>query len=332
MVKLGMNNSEPKLHHYYPQFELEYFTDVGKLWIYDRLKNSYRQQGTKTTGAITDFYTFSDDKGKKYKELEASLSTCESIAAPVIKKIHKGEYKLTGIERSEFSAYLALKWLRTPIHQRKSEALYETLMKVESIKIASNSEKFNRVLDEVEKKEKTTIPDREKLREFMKDESKYTIQSERLVGLQTLVMSLRETGEEIFNMGWVFYFACKGRSFITSDNPFFIWPFFESDNPLGYGLRSTPAMTIIPLTPRVCLGLFYRNGHPPYKRKDIPGNMVNDLNNQIALYSERFVISHNKALLRKTIDRTKLFEKEPYKVIINVEGNPLYSKPFKVTR
>lgn len=327
-----MKKSEPKLHHYYPQFELKYFTDEDKLWIYDRIKNSYRQQGTKTTGAITDFYTFTDDKGVKRKELEAALSLCESIAAPTIQKIHKGEYRLTGAERSEFSAYLALRWLRSPIHQRKSEALYEAIMKVESIKMASDKKRFNETLDQVEKKEKTIIPDREKLREFIKDAGKYTIETERLAGLQTMVMNMRETGEEIFNMGWVFYYAGKDRNFITLDNPFFVWPFFESENPLGYGLRSTPAMTVVPLTPRVCLGMFYRNGQAGYKKIDISGKMDNDLNKQIALYSERFVISHNEALLKRIVEKTGLFEKKPYKIVIEVEGHPAYTKNFKVTK
>jgi len=327
-----VNNSEPKLQHYYPQFELAYFTNKGNLWIYDRIKNSYRQQGTKSTGAITDFYTFIDNKGKKHKELESALSRCESIAVPTIKKIHEGDHGLTVIERSEFSAYLALRLLRTPIHQRKSEAIFEAVMKVESIKTASNIEKFNEMICDVENIEKTTVSDKEGLRNFMRDASKYTIQTGRLVGLQTMVMNMRKTGEEIFNMGWIFYYAPKGRSFITSDNPFFVWPFFESMNPLGYGLRSTPAMTIVPLTPRVCLGLFYRHGQAGYKRRDIHGDMVRSLNKQTALYSGRFVISHNEKLLRKIVKTTRLSEKEPYKVIIEVEGNPDYSKSFKVIK
>lgn len=308
-----------KLHHYVPQFELSYFGEDGMVWVYDRKDKSFKRQSIRSTLAINNYYSFKLPTGEINRDIEEALSVGESIAAPILKKLNSGNWKLTLEERWEFAAYLALKWTRTPTHQKKTEAIFETVIKMENRKLASDEEKFNEATKRISKETGEKV-DLKGQKEFMMDGSRYYVETDRLTSLQSMVMGLKDTYEEIFKMGWVFRYAPKGKAFITSDNSFFVKYLGPTDNPLGYGLRSPNTLTFVTLTPKVCLTLL--NTTESITAVDrLHGDMLNDLNNYVGLFSNRFVISHSEALLKKVIERTKLDNAEPYEAIIEVQIN-----------
>jgi hypothetical protein len=323
-----MKTSGPKLHHYVPKFELSYFANDEMVWVYDRETGEIRRQNIRNTTAISNYYSFTLPSGETVKDLEEALSVAEGIAAPIIRKIDKGEWRLTPEERWEFSAYLALKWTRTPTQQRKIEALFEALVKIEARKLALNEEKFNKVMDSLELDTGEKIEDRESQRKFMLDIDGYGVETTRLTSLQMMVRNLKETYEVIYGMRWIFRYVPKGKGLVTSDNPFFVKSFLETDNPLGFGLFSPHTITFVTLTPRVCLTLINTNtGQGAGK---MTGDMVNDLNSDIALFSARFVISHEEQLLKKIVERSKIAQIKPYKTKVEFQISPTQS--IKVTK
>lgn len=309
--------ANPKHHHYVPEFELDYFANNKILWVYDRKLKVIRPQSVKDTAAISHYYSFKTTTGEIDNGMEHALGVAESFAAPIINKIHENEsYKFTPQDKLEFATYLALKWTRTPMHQKKSEAIFEAVIKTSSRKLATDENKFKEAMNYVAQKTGKEVGDIKGQKEFMMNPDRYTVETTRLTSLQSMALGLKPSYEAIYNMRWVFRFAPKEKAFITSDNPFVVKPFFETDDPLGCGLYTPHTVTFIALTPRVCLTLT-RGGTEIYGGK-IPGDMVNEINETLALFSTRFVISHNERLLRRTIERTKLSNIKPYNAVVTV--------------
>lgn len=133
-----------------------------------------------------------------------------------------------------------------------------------------------------------------------------------------MVLGLKSIYQEIFNMAWVFRYASKNKAFITSDNPFFIKSFSPTNNPLGFGLRSPNTVAFIALTPKVSLTLL-RTNTIGTGVSILSDGLVNDFNNYVALFSNRFIVSHNEKLLKHIIKRTQLSTKKPYSSIVEVK-------------
>ena len=71
----------PKKQHVVPRFYLDGFCRDGLLNVYDRQKNEFRIQTPHNTGAITGFYTFTDEDGRRRYDLEHLMSEYEGKAA-----------------------------------------------------------------------------------------------------------------------------------------------------------------------------------------------------------------------------------------------------------
>ncbi len=300
------------------------------LWIYDRVKNEYRQQSIKNTAAITNYYSFESTFSKNDPGLEHALSVGESICAPIISKISKGNWRLTVQDRWELAAYIALLWTRTPTYQKKVEALFEAVSKVELIRLAEDEKRYNEAISHVEKKTGEKLKDREAHRTFMKDPSRYRIDTSRLASLQTMVVNLKETYEVMYQMWWNFYYLLPEKAIITSDNPVYVRPFFQTSNPLGYALLSPHTATFIVLTPNVCMTMINNKEKIGIGKANLDDDMTDDINNYTALYSRRFVFSGNLELLKSVVNRTSLHSIKPYKLTVSIQMNA--TKTLEVTR
>src|ERR1041384_1076630 len=105
--------SNPKRHHYLPQFYLEGFTRNGMLCVFDREKNEYRNQRPKDTAVIRHLYTWTDESGEKHYDLEQMLSLVEGRAKLVIQAIEKGANP-SPLQRCHLAWFLALLACRVP--------------------------------------------------------------------------------------------------------------------------------------------------------------------------------------------------------------------------
>lgn len=100
--------------HYVPNSYLRRFVNSKNLlYVYDRVKDEFRQQATRTTAKEIHLYTLKDDQGRDRFELENALQEIESAGNPVISNLIKG-CTLSNKERSALSFYMAILACRSP--------------------------------------------------------------------------------------------------------------------------------------------------------------------------------------------------------------------------
>ena len=133
----------PKKQHVVPRFYLDGFCRDGLLNVYDRQKNEFRIQTPHNTGAITGFYTFTDEDGRRRYDLEHLMSEYEGKASQIIRKLSAKE-KLTDAERSDMAIFVAIMGFRTPDQIDSLKAANGEMIKCLSHKIFG-SEKLAKI-------------------------------------------------------------------------------------------------------------------------------------------------------------------------------------------
>jgi len=133
----------PKKQHVVPRFYLDGFCRDGLLNVYDRQKNELRIQTPHNTGAITGFYTFTDEDGRRRYDLEHLMSEYEGKASQIIRKLSAKE-KLTDAERSDMAIFVAIMGFRTPDQIDSLKAANGEMIKCLSHKIFG-SEKLAKI-------------------------------------------------------------------------------------------------------------------------------------------------------------------------------------------
>jgi hypothetical protein len=121
--------SDPKLHHYVPQFYLERFTNSnGRLWVFDKKLNRKFCSSPKSLAAETKFYYSSELAGTKYtpffveKQFSALESNASQITGDWLNQLNncksRDQLKISAFERSEMALFVALQYLRTAESRR----------------------------------------------------------------------------------------------------------------------------------------------------------------------------------------------------------------------
>jgi carbon monoxide dehydrogenase subunit G len=121
--------SEPKNHHFIPQFYQRGFTEgaEGLIWIYEKDKNP-RKWTIRKTGAEIGFYGFTTSSGEfDIATVERDLGKLEVKTAPLIKKLEEGNL-LTDDERHLLSKFISVMWRRTPKEKEKVEKAAEEMI------------------------------------------------------------------------------------------------------------------------------------------------------------------------------------------------------------
>ena len=192
----------PKLHHYVPQFYLRRFTDNGRFWVFDKLKQTVFQTDPSKVAAETHFYRIpafaSTDADpllfeKFFLEVEGAAATITELWFERLDNATLGEKVLIGRdERWWMSRYIALQHLRTP-EQRDILALSASQSRVYSQQL-SKSECTN-------------------------------LHAQMLAGDGAELCehgSVRDVADQLYNSIWVFGRNTTSTPFFTSDNPIVI--------------------------------------------------------------------------------------------------------------
>ena len=115
----------PKLHHYVPQFYLNYFsTKDSRLWVWDKKEDRTFCSTAKNLACESNFYLldgFISSSELNPLEMEIQFSEVESAAAMIFAKIFMEsritpfgqKLKISKGERSSLALYIALQFLRT---------------------------------------------------------------------------------------------------------------------------------------------------------------------------------------------------------------------------
>lgn len=296
--------SNPKRHHYLPEFYLKEFSREKVLFVYDRELNEYREQIPKDTVVMSHYYTLKDDKGNKNAEIETYLSHLEGNAKPIIKKLEigKGIYEE---EKELLAIFISFLMNRVPDFEKSINKMHEKIIKMASDMMFCDEERTKSVIDQYEQDtgKKMDISPKE-LFEFHKEgEYKYVIN--RNVSLETMCNLSLEIANYFKQMDWLLLHAPHITSFITTDNPFtLIPPANLKSNIYGTGIATRGAKKIVPLTQSLCLVMLDRGTLTVHK--NIDRDAVKKVNINISFFADRFVIGRDEALVKKIVKTTKL--------------------------
>jgi hypothetical protein len=116
--------TEPKLHHYVPQFYLKRFADAnGRLWVWDKVKDTIFQTNPKNLAAESNFYWMKElaDAGRDPNTLEKQLSGLEANVSLItdqwlywLSDLELGkQIDIPEVNREEVALFVAVQWLRT---------------------------------------------------------------------------------------------------------------------------------------------------------------------------------------------------------------------------
>lgn len=116
--------TEPKLHHYVPQFYLKRFAAAsGRVWVWDKLKDAIFQTNPKNIAAENNFYWMQElaDAGLDPNTMEKQLSGLEANVSLITDQwlywfsdLELGRpVDIPEINREEVALFVAVQWLRT---------------------------------------------------------------------------------------------------------------------------------------------------------------------------------------------------------------------------
>lgn len=288
--------NKPKKHHYLPQSYQKNFTNNKKLvWVYDKKTKTTREQPTRTTGVINDYYTLQLNDENFNTDVETYLSNIDGLFATVFKKFQKEE-QISEKERFEMSACISFLYTRTPTFQSRYEKTESEAIK-QINKIFYDKDKMKETI----KRRRKGVKDLNKIERIIKG-GEYDIKFKRE---ESIVMMAKLAPQliSVFNMyEWTIYKSPKNSSFITSDNPIIMLPPSnqQPDKFAGVGLLTPGVSLFFPLSSNLLLvmtgeerplkNIFYLG----IERKKI--RAINDL---IFRSSLRYVIARDKQWLEK---------------------------------
>jgi hypothetical protein len=263
--------SEPKLHHYVPQFYLRRFTDAsGQLWLWDRDRDRVFRTQPNGVAAETNFYWHEELAALGHDPLvmEKQFSQLEGEVAQItgqwlewfrdMKPMEKVE--VPDINRELVSLYIALQFLRTADARDILSAFAEQKV-------------YGKPVAKAEK---------------------------RLLHLDMLWKDSIYEGlvERIRNATWLFGRNMTAIPFITSDNPV---AFRTGDNAmwLKVGMYSDGTYSVFPMAPTIVM--YCHPKEPPWEKLGrfdcrlspvtFTEEMVESENGGQVFMASRFVIS-----------------------------------------
>lgn len=254
---------------------------AGLLWTHDSQLDTLRQTSPEQTGFETNIYTPVDDDGNRVELVETTLAEIESCAAPILNKLTSCK-ALNAAEKSDFSAFLATMFLRSPAQLRQiAELMGATAHSMASASIKSQNQE--------KEKEGTLTDSSRKLQEFIQNKDNFTMNVDRRVGLMSFTHA--ETMSNIMeNMRWSFEIS-KEQQLITSDNCVH-WLNAGGPAPTkgiyGFGPSHPQAVIPFPLNPKIMLRLDWED-RAAWERCKLSKQRAKMANKYQAQYKERYL-------------------------------------------
>ncbi len=299
--------SEPKRHHYLPEFYLEGFCRDGLLWLYDREKREFRQQSPKNTAVQSYYYSLVDYEGAKDSGVEKMLSQVEGLAKPLRDKL-LARGKLTTQERAEFALFVALMMNRVPDFEKSMNKIAEDMARRIADIAFGDEKRASATMQSLEKK--TGVKPDVSAKEMVdfQERGQYEIRANRNLSLKAMVELSAEAACLFAQMDWQVWHAHTKAAFVTTDNPVVILPpkDHRPDSMFSVGLISEGAKKLFPLSKEAMLVM--RDRGESLQHADVPRPITRALNAWLAGHSDRFVLASSEALLASIVDRFKLGE------------------------
>lgn len=293
--------SNPKRHHFLPEFYLSGFTRKGMLSIYDRQKKQYRVQAPRNTAVIGHYYSFLNTSGEVDYSVEKLLSQIEGKAKPVIRKLERDE-RISTDERIDLAMFLGMLFARVPKAEREAEEIADATIKQLTKHMFPT---VDAVAAHLESKGKLGQISPDYFFNFIQNEE-YAVKGNRNLAVEMLLEKGPDVGRALAMMDWMVVHAEPRASFITTDSPFgYIVPekYQRSGEPV-LGVASQKITKVIPLTASMALLVGKDGGalgHFEFNR-----DHVEELNVVVATEADRYVLGADEKLVRKVVTASKI--------------------------
>jgi hypothetical protein len=289
--------SNPKRHHYLPQFYLDGFCHEGGLWVFDKETRESRFQTPVNTGVKQYYYRFEYEDGEQSFEVEEFLSQVETRTAPVIDKLRRQE-DIDGEERGHLAFFLGTLLGRTPSAEKKHDKLIDALIRDRYKKRFPTPDSLGQYLQENAEIAKSVGSDvnLDALWGFIHGGA-YHIDVHRNESIKAMLLLANDVAPAYFEMDWHVLRPTKTRkSFITGDTPV-VHSFQEPPAFTEFEPCSLPrgVQVIAPLAHDCLLVIQNDKGEPGFGT--LSDDWVRRFNLTIAVAAERFVIGRDKALV-----------------------------------
>lgn len=289
----------PKRHHFLPQFYLEGFCRNGLLSVYDRDKNEYRKQTPQNTALKKYYYSFEINDGEKTDEIEGLLSFVETHTKPIIDKINNREV-INNTEKETLSIFIAFLYSRVPSFEKYYNNNKEKILRHINKVIFANEKRTDQLLRKYERDtgKKIDICAKE-LSEFALDDSRYRIKIHRNSSLRMMLDCCRMLPRYFIQMDWLFLFAPRNSSFVTTDNPFTLIPPSALSLKGFYGITTRGTQKVIPISQHICLIMFDRG--KAIDKREGSREEIRIINLNVTSNCDRFVISRDETLVKNIV-------------------------------
>lgn len=303
--------TQPKRHHYVPQFYLKNFAnDKGQIWVYDRQTKKYRQQNVRDTAVQQHYYRIETKDGTHSTEIESFLAELEGNACTAIVKLERGE-TLTEDDRQYVAAYVALQMTRVPDFEKSSnesqEKLIRKMFKMSFHSVEATQKRLDKLKEKIGEVSGEVSP--EEMYEFIQQD-RYKMKFPRQNAIRSMLKLAEHTANYFIQMDWLLLRAGGGGTFITSDNPYTLFPpptynpndFWDS----AVGILTPGAKKALPVSPNSCLFMLDHGGR--YAENTAPRDKIRFFNDFFARTSGRFIFAKDEALLRSVVKRSRVDE------------------------
>lgn len=276
------------------------------MWTYDKDAGVSRSAIPEETAIFTHFYSVERDDGSYDTSVEEFLAYNESKAAPIYKNIITHQHPNTHDDRSTFSLFLALLYLRTLAKRNDAAKVISRAAQIHRYAYGSHENAFRGLIHKLEEErgEKISSEIQEEVRRRLIDPTWSEILVHKAATL-TQLQSCDKIAHLFFNMHWIMVTPRNGF-FITSDNPIVkhvspdtISPIYGDNGFLNKSIQVTFA-----LSPQLMLMMAWDRHIPKILEFERPS--VEAWNQLRALHAEKYLYSHlQHRNIQRLADRTR---------------------------
>lgn len=292
----------PKRHHFLPRMYLKGFCQDELLAVFDRETGLIKRQTIENTGLQGHLYTYEDESGRRRFDIEALLSKIESDLSHAICKFEEGG-KFTAAEIGHLISFVAFAELRTPEALDQTAKVYASFVRTTAKVVASSKQRTASTLasmyrdrGEIRSNEEIQA-EAERIVDFVKKDD-YSIKIDKQMALMQNMKLWVKVAHALEKKNIRFVRTTDDNShYLTCDSPVIL----ESRTNEIVGFESPSSMIFFPLTSK-CLVIF--SGSDRFTGSGTANaKQVDNVNELIALNTDRYLIGPDEAALARITDR-----------------------------
>jgi hypothetical protein len=294
--------------HLVPRFVLSNFAtkvDRGRVvFQLDTATGMNRRLSVRDAATRSNFFTMTDEEGKRHTRLEGYLSLIDDHGAQALRRLLEDALSLPDGDRATLAFMIAILEHRTfGGSQRAQAAVRQTMQRTLGAHWADPHEFAFRL--EHQRGEPVSLEEAEELRQRalsqLRDGS-LRFSDEKAVAFQAAFSVAYQQAVDVFSMSWR---LLRGEGFVTSDRGLAIYDPAPRFPWVGSGILSSPLTeTTIPLAPDACL-LLTPTGDELLNVEEVNAARVNEINLRTYGWADRFAIARRQDQLQELRQRAK---------------------------